>query len=69
MIFRIFKREDYESRFWNEAYLLRAFLINNCSYEILLLNNYLVQNYGWWLAENLPLAGGEGGSFYMVKKK
>ena len=58
----------YEGRFWNEAYLLRAFLMNNSSYEILLFNNYLAQNYAGWLAENLPLACGGGGSFYMVKK-
>lgn len=58
----------YEGRFWNEAYLLHAFLMNNNNYEILLFNNYLAHKHNAWLQENLPLACGGGGSFYMVKK-
>jgi len=30
---------------WNEAYVLRAYLMNNCEYEILLMNNYLINRF------------------------
>ena len=33
----------YADQFWNEAYMLRAFLINNEKYSLMLWNDYLAQ--------------------------
>ncbi len=33
----------YRGMFWNEAYLLRAFLMHNPRFEIVMFNNYLVR--------------------------
>lgn len=57
----------YEGRYWNEAYLLRAFLMNNDDYEVLLFNNYLAYNHQRWLKEHLPECCVPGGSLYLRK--
>lgn len=55
-----------EVRFWNEQYLLEAFLLHNCSWKIIGALNYLHHNY----YEELKLAAPfltpdcEPGSFY-----
>jgi hypothetical protein len=64
--------------FWNEAYLLRAFLMNNKSYDIAFWLNYII-NSGLpevdKLLAFLPLSqqwgnfSGAGGSIYIVKKE
>jgi len=41
-------------RFWNESYLLRAFLMNNDSYEIFLFNTLLHQRYRSWFEKEMP---------------
>jgi len=41
-------------RFWNESYLLRAFLMNNDSYEIFLFNTLLQQRYRSWFEKEMP---------------
>jgi predicted O-methyltransferase YrrM len=48
--------------YWNEAYLLRAFLMNNKRYEVLLMNNY-------WDKQSLPAIPGfsSGGSLWLKK--
>jgi predicted O-methyltransferase YrrM len=59
-----------ECRFWNEQYLLQAFLAFNSVYEVLLCNNYLgVQHYGLMQSTfpNSPWWG--GGSFWMRRKR
>jgi predicted O-methyltransferase YrrM len=38
----------------NEAYLLRAFLMFNCGYEILFWNDYMKKCDAEWLKQNLP---------------
>jgi predicted O-methyltransferase YrrM len=59
-----------EKRFWNEAYLLRSFLTNNDSFQILLFNSFMTVHHSKWLKENMPrLGNAEGGSIYMVKTK
>lgn len=42
-------------RAWNEAYLLRAFLQYNSSFEILFFNSYLEHHHRQKLRETLPL--------------
>jgi predicted O-methyltransferase YrrM len=73
----IFSPRDYledwiikENRFWNEQYLLEAFLTCNKEWEIIAGVNYLKHNHFNLLKEKLPLLtiDREPGSFYMVKK-
>jgi hypothetical protein len=57
--------------FWNELYLLRAFLMNNQRFEILAFNTYLQHINRDWFAENMPfcLKGeGDDGSIWLRKK-
>jgi hypothetical protein len=42
-------------RIWNEAYLLRAFLQHNSSFEILFFNSYLKQHHRKLIREKMPL--------------
>ena len=53
--------------FWNEAYLLRAFLMNNKDYEILLFNHYITDQFRDWFELNMPLFT-SGGSLYIRKR-
>jgi predicted O-methyltransferase YrrM len=56
----IFRRFEYpkdwirEGRAWNEAYLLRAFLEYNESFEILYFSEFLINNHRPWFEENMP---------------
>lgn len=45
----------YEGRAWNEAYMLRAFLQYNSSFEIILFNSFLEDTNQEWFKENMPL--------------
>ena len=57
-----------EGRAWNESYLLRAFLMNNNSYEILLYNAQLYNRKHDYFKEKMPLyTKAPGGSFWMKK--
>lgn len=40
--------------FWNENYILRAFLMNNPDYEIMLFNNLLYRKHRSWLKKEMP---------------
>ena len=40
--------------FWNENYILRAFLMNNPGYKILLFNTYLQKQFKPWFESNMP---------------
>jgi len=42
-------------RVWNEAYLLRAFLQYNSSFEVLFFNSFLEQHHRKYLREKMPL--------------
>jgi len=56
--------------FWNENYILRAFLMNNRQYEVLAFNSYLHIKYKDWFMENMPdclIGAEETGSLWMRK--
>jgi predicted O-methyltransferase YrrM len=52
--------------FWNEAYLLKAFLMNNEKYKILLFNHFLASNLSDKM-EKTPELRNSGGSLYLTK--
>ena len=73
----IFSPKDYpekwvidEVRFWNEQYLLEAFLINNSSWKITGALNFLYHNHYEELKDKCPRLNHhrEPGSFYMIKQ-
>ncbi len=41
-------------RFWNESHLLRAFLMNNDSYEIVFFNTLLQKKFRSWFEKEMP---------------
>jgi len=53
--------------FWNEAYLLRAFLMNNTSYKMLLWCHFVAVKHEAFLKENLTQFNLMGGSFWIQK--
>ena len=57
-------------RFWNEQYLVGAFLIGNSEYEILLSNHLLQMNYQNAVESSFPILKGRvyGGSLWIKKK-
>jgi predicted O-methyltransferase YrrM len=57
----------YSGIFWNEVYLLRAFLMNNERYKMILFNHMLAQKSSSWLKEKMPNFKA-GGSLYLIKK-
>ena len=58
-----------EGRAWNEAYLLKAFLMFNSAFEICIWNSLVAHRYSDWLKQNAPLfLKNSGGSFYMRKR-
>ncbi len=72
----IFSPKDYpenwiikENKFWNEQYLLEAFLISNKDWKIIGALNYLKHNYYNDLSSICPFLtpGREPGSFYIQK--
>ena len=57
-----------EGRAWNEAYLLKAFLQFNNSFEVVLMSTYLAKFHAPFLRENLPLClENPGGSIWIRK--
>jgi predicted O-methyltransferase YrrM len=57
-----------EGRVWNEAYILRAFLEFNSTFEIMLFTNYLDTKYSGWFKKNMPLfLKNPGGSIWLRK--
>ncbi|NER83054.1 MAG: DUF4214 domain-containing protein [Leptolyngbya sp. SIO1D8] len=59
-----------EGRAWNEAYILRAFLEFNESFEILFFADYLNQFQHDWFQKNMPLyLKNSGGNIWMQKVK
>jgi len=60
------------SRFWNESYLLRAFLMNNDAYEIMLFNTLLHKQFRDWFENEMPeclIDEGDTGSIWIRKIK
>lgn len=52
---------------WNEQYMLRAFLINNNEYEVLLLTHYLTNHHPDLLRKSYPDDVLNGGSLWLRK--
>jgi len=72
----IFSPRDYldewfGENFWNEQYLLEAFLSNNNDFRIIGATNYLSHNYTDKFSSKCPIfkiqTGREPGSFYIVR--
>ena len=56
-------------RFWNEQYLLQAFLAFNSAFRVLLANSYLQRGYPEVLRSAFPnCAVVGGGSFWMQRE-
>jgi predicted O-methyltransferase YrrM len=59
----------YQGFAWNEAYLLRAFLTFNSSYEIVLFNTFLERFHRERFARTMPLClKNEGGSIWLRRR-
>ena len=57
-----------EGRSWNEAYLLRAFLMYNQVFEIVAFNSYLGHFCSEWMTLNVPeFMKNSGGSLWIKK--
>lgn len=54
---------------WNEQYLLRAFLMNNNEYQILLMTNYLTNRYQHLLEKSYDKNILYGGQLWLQKNK
>ena len=55
-------------RSWNEAYILRAFLMNNDSYKIKLFSTYICDKHKDWISQNMPLCLlNTGGNIWLQK--
>lgn len=53
---------------WNEAYMLRAFLMYNKSFEVVLFNTFLEHKHKEWFAEHMPVClENTGGSIWIRK--
>lgn len=60
----------HKGRCWNEAYILRAFLQFNDSFEIVLFNDYMGYFYKPALKKNMPIClKNSGGSLWLRKTK
>lgn len=63
--------EWFGEKFWNEQYLLEAFLTNNKDFRIIGATNYLSHKYHEQLSSKCPIYkiqdGREPGSFYLIK--
>jgi predicted O-methyltransferase YrrM len=53
---------------WNEAYLLRAFLMYNTSFEIMYFNNMLYRRYPEILGQKMPDSMKDEGASLYIKK-
>lgn len=57
------------NRAWNEIYAVRAFLMHNHDYNIVLFNHYLLSENLKWFTENMPLCTkNPGGSIWLQKQ-
>lgn len=63
--------EDWlkEGIYWNEQYLLRAFLQYNDSFEVVLFSDYMEHNYESWYRKHMPLCLELHETYAMGKRK
>lgn len=58
----------YKGFGWNEAYLVKSFLMYNSNFEIILFNTFLQKFNESWFSKNMPLClEGPGGSIWIKK--
>ncbi|MDZ7833372.1 MAG: hypothetical protein U5L07_16635 [Desulfobacterales bacterium] len=58
----------YEGRAWNEAYILRAFLMFNKMYKIVLMSSYVCHFFGYYFKQYMPLCLENSGTSLWIKK-
>lgn len=58
-----------EFRFWNEQYLLQAFLTFNSEYEVILSNSYLGREHGDEMRATFPMSPWWGGGSFWIRRK
>jgi hypothetical protein len=58
-----------DHRFWNEQYMLQAFLAFNSSFEVLMANSYLGQHHRALLREIFPKAPWWGGGSFWLRRR
>jgi hypothetical protein len=58
----------YQGRAWNEAYLVRAFLMSNVAWEIVFFNSFIAARHGEALAASLPPAKDSAGSSLWLRR-
>lgn len=58
-----------QRRFWNEQYLLQAFLAFNDAWEVLLANNYLGNHFLEEMKETFPNSPWWGGASFWMRRK
>jgi hypothetical protein len=58
-----------KGRYWNENYIMRAFLSYNSEWSILFFNTYVHQVFGDLIKEKMPLCLKDtGGSLYIQRR-
>jgi len=58
----------YRGMFWNEAYLLRAFLMYNPNFEIVMFNNYVLRCVTEQVKSDFPLFAEEPGASIWLRR-
>ncbi|MEP2770524.1 MAG: class I SAM-dependent methyltransferase [Fulvivirga sp.] len=58
----------YDGIFWNEAYILKSFLMYNQNFKVKLFNSYLYHFHNDWFNANIPKYNIEGGSIWLEKQ-
>ena len=54
---------------FNEIYILRAFLMYNPEFEVIMFNTFLEEHHEEWFSKNMPLClENKGGSIWLRKK-
>jgi hypothetical protein len=59
-----------KGRYWNEAYMLRAFLTSNSDWDIYFFNSYVARVFRDFLSERMPICLlNTGGSLYLQRTR
>lgn len=66
--FEYLKEWIYQGWAWQEAYLLRAFLMDNPRYQITYFQSFMFERHRQYFAEHLPLCLKNGGANLWLKK-
>ncbi len=67
--FEYFRDWVYAGRAWNESYLLRAFLMFNSDFSVLVFNAFLASFHSAEVEKHLPQWDGRGGSIWLRREK